>query len=465
MAEVELARVVGPASFEKRVVIKRMLPTLLGDEQLVGVFEREARLSALIEHPNVVQVSDFGRDESGRPYLVMEFVDGLNLREALRLAWKQPGGPDRRLIAWVFAQAATGLAAVHDAVDPKTGVSLQLVHRDVSPDNLLLSRHGAVKVSDFGIARAMQEAPMTSPHLIRGKINYLSPEQLRSEPVTRAVDQFALGVCLYEALYCARPFAGDNESAVMYAIAQGLRADVTAHAPACDPRLVAIVDRCLQNAPEARFPDCHALADALSHFVHESGPSVTAVHVGAWVAGLKGVPQTPAFIEVPIDVSTAPALAARFSTPESSLLPDVPVRPMTPVAAAVARPVTPSAPVPVEAAPAAPAVTGSARAPLEPRPSRRWWVVPVLVAVAGLAVWGSGVMRPQPKSVQVVVTSRPGNATVSVDELEVGPTPWAGDLTIGAEHVISVKAAGFAPWSVKLDAGVGGSLEATLKRR
>jgi serine/threonine-protein kinase len=394
-----------------------------------------------------VQVTDCGRDSKGRPFLVMEFVDGANLRELLRASWRS-GPPHQRLLAHVFALAAQGLAAAHATVDPKTRVPLNLVHRDVSPDNILLSRYGAVKVADFGVARAMQEAPVTSPDVVRGKLPYMSPELLKNQPLTAAADQWALGVAMFEALSGRRPFDAANEGAVMYAIVDGTRPRLEVLAPDCDARLVAIIDRCLSVNPAERFASCGVLADALNDFVHASGLPLSAAVLGAWVESLS--PSAPLLPEVlPASQPSAPLppeLVARFS-PEPRHAP------------------TPSpAPAPLPAAPPVDDVQD-----LEPRARRRFPVVPLLLValVLGLvgAVLGLRAHRAATATQQLLVTVKQPNAKVLIDGLEVGDAPWAGDIANATGHTLEVKAPGYATWSTTLDAGVGGTVEVSLKRR
>lgn len=292
MAEVFLARVRGPAEFERRLVIKRVLPALAAEPEFTRLFELEARYAALIEHPHVAQVFDFGHDAEGRPWLAMEYVDGASVRALLRAGAKRGEAADVRLVAHVFARAAEGLAAAHDLVDPQTRAPLHLVHRDVSPDNVLVSRLGAVKVSDFGIARATVKAGTTRPDQMRGKLNYLSPEQLIGEPPTAAVDVWALGVCLFEALAGQRPFPEENEGQTVNAIISGLRPVLTDLRPGCPKPLVEVVDACLAVDPAQRMPDCHEVALALGRFLSSSGGPITTAMVGAWVDRLS--PPRPA---------------------------------------------------------------------------------------------------------------------------------------------------------------------------
>jgi serine/threonine-protein kinase len=313
MAEVSLARILGPSNFEKVVVVKRILPHLASNADFVALFEREARLSAMLDHPNIVQVLDFGTDE-GRPFLVMELVDGGSLRELLSGLQQRDERSDLRLLGKVFSQAAQGLAAAHTAVDPRSRAPLNLVHRDVSPDNLLLSRTGAVKVSDFGVARAMAEVSVTAPEIVRGKIAYLSPEQLYGQEVTAAADQWALGVSLYEAIVGRRPFDGATEGATMYAISNGLFQPVRSCRSDCPADLAMIVERCLAPQSADRWPDCHEVAIALDRCVQASGGPITSSMLGSWVDRVLGA-NAEAAARPPLlpEISSAQALRERVA--------------------------------------------------------------------------------------------------------------------------------------------------------
>lgn len=339
MAEVYLARVRGPGDFERRLVIKRVLPSLAAEQEFTRLFEAEARYAALIEHPHVAQVYDFGRDEQGLPFLAMEYVDGASLRELFKAAAARDERSDPRLVAWVFARVAEGLAAAHALVDPRTRQPLHLVHRDVSPDNVLVSRLGAVKVADFGIARAMVKAGTTRPDQMRGKLRYLSPEQILGEAPTLAVDVWAMGVCLYEALAGQRPFPEANEGQLVDAIARGLRPPLDALRPDVPRALVAVVDRCLEVDVARRMPDCQELALALHRAVSTSGPPITTAMVGGWVDRLvppredgrasRWLPEL--FTSAGAERSPGARRAAAMSGPGAPALDEDDVRP-TPVA-------------------------------------------------------------------------------------------------------------------------------------
>jgi serine/threonine-protein kinase len=215
MAEVFLAKTVGPMGFEKTLVIKRILPHLAEDPAFVEMFLHEAKLAAQFSHPNVVQIFDFGVAD-GAYYLAMEHIDGPNLRSVLRAA------PERRLSPVLSARLVTfaceGLSYAHEFADQTTGEPMGITHRDVSSDNLLISRNGTVKVVDFGVAKVFGQGS-TRAGVLKGKIAYMSPEQIMGA-VDRRSDVYALGVILYEMASGARPYDQKQEVPLLTAILQ-----------------------------------------------------------------------------------------------------------------------------------------------------------------------------------------------------------------------------------------------------
>ncbi|HLK99636.1 MAG TPA: serine/threonine-protein kinase, partial [Myxococcaceae bacterium] len=199
MAEVFLAKAAGPMGFEKTLVVKRILPHLAEDPAFVEMFLSEAKLAAQLNHPNIVQIFDFGEADDAY-FLAMEFIDGPNLRVLLKRASQQGVALPPAVCARLIATACEGLAFAHDFADPGTGELLGLIHRDISPDNVLVSRQGAVKVVDFGIAKAAGQSHKTRSGVIKGKLSYMPPEQLRAKQLDRRADVYALGVVLYELL-------------------------------------------------------------------------------------------------------------------------------------------------------------------------------------------------------------------------------------------------------------------------
>ena len=225
MAEVFVARVEGAEGFTRRVALKRLLPRFSQDAEFARLFVSEAQLTSRFQHPNLISVLDFDRDDQGRLFLVMELVDGVDLDDLLDT------GPLRfPLIIYLAVEILSGLKYAHDLPFQAEDGVRGIVHRDISPHNVLLSWEGAVKVSDFGIAkrRGAGNATVTGP--IRGKAAYMSPEQVNAQPLDGRSDLFALGVMLWEML-CLRPlFRG---STTQETIGQMLFAPIS---PPCDVR-------------------------------------------------------------------------------------------------------------------------------------------------------------------------------------------------------------------------------------
>src|SRR5438552_5671450 len=204
MAEVYLARQAGAAGFEKLVCLKRILPHLARDRQFVEMFLNEARLAARLDHPNIVSIYDLG-EANGNYFIAMEFIDGPSLRAVHKLSAERNELLPIPEICKIISMAAGGLQYAHDLADDK-GEPLHLVHRDISPDNLLVHRNGSAKVVDFGIAKAANSSSQTRTGTLKGKVAYMPPEQLRGEQLDRRTDVFALGVVLYELLTGKRPW-------------------------------------------------------------------------------------------------------------------------------------------------------------------------------------------------------------------------------------------------------------------
>jgi serine/threonine protein kinase len=219
MAEVHLARAGGLEGFEKLVVLKRILPHLSADPHFIKMFLAEARLAAILDHPNVVQVFDLGYDE-GDYYFTMEFVYGENLQGILRQARRQRQRLPFEVAIGIGIGAATGLHYAHERVG-WDGQPLGIVHRDVSPTNVMVTYEGCVKVADFGIAKVTSRTDVTRAGMRKGKVPYMSPEQCRAEKLDRRCDVFSLGIVLYECSTGTRLFDGDNEFGVMNRIVNG----------------------------------------------------------------------------------------------------------------------------------------------------------------------------------------------------------------------------------------------------
>ncbi|HEX5754042.1 MAG TPA: serine/threonine-protein kinase [Archangium sp.] len=285
MAEVYLARSAGPMGFEKTLVLKRILPHLAEDAHFVEMFLAEATLAAQLGHPNIVQIFDFGECD-GFYYLAMEYIDGPNLRTLSKRARAAGMVLPPAFCARIIASACEGLAYAHDFADPRTGEPLGLIHRDISPDNILLSRQGAVKVVDFGIAKAINQSHKTQTGFIKGKIAYMPPEQLQVRLLDRRVDVYALGIVLYEMLTGQKPFDATTDVSMMQAIVSEPIVPAVSRRPDLPRALGDILDKALSKAREHRYPDCRAFQAELEHFIHSSGEPVGAYQLSRLVARL-----------------------------------------------------------------------------------------------------------------------------------------------------------------------------------
>lgn len=253
MGEVYLASRSGIRGFAREVAIKRISPHLASHQDYVQMFLQEARIAALLDHPNVVQVHELV-EQGGEYFLVMEYVEGMSLSRCLEAV----GGPLPLPVAvQVAAQVAAGLRFVHDKLDER-GRPLNLVHRDVSPPNILLSNQGAVKLTDFGIAKHRVANVLSQAGVIKGKYSYLAPEQVRGDPVDRRVDIYALGLVLYEMTVGFRAYRGED-AAVLSAVEGGRFTPPEHVRPGYPDDLRAVVMRALAYFPEERYPSCREL--------------------------------------------------------------------------------------------------------------------------------------------------------------------------------------------------------------
>lgn len=278
MATVYLARLWGPESFEKLLALKRIHDHLADEAEFVDMFLDEARLAARIQHPNVVTIFEMGEIE-GRHYLTMEYVHGQSVADLLkgvvrshqRLAWP--------VVARIGALAAAGLHAAHE-LRGQDGTFLGVVHRDVSPQNILLSYDGQVKIADFGVAYAAERLARTRTGSLKGKLAYMSPEQISHRSLDRRSDLFSLGIILYEMATMRRLFRRDTEVATLQALADLIFVhprDLNRNLP---PRFERIILKALSRDPEQRYPTAEAMAEDLEGLLVEEAAAVSRRDLG-----------------------------------------------------------------------------------------------------------------------------------------------------------------------------------------
>lgn len=266
MAQVHLAVAHGASGFERYVAIKTLAPELAGDPELERALIREAVLGGALRHRNVVAVLGLGVDDGY--YVVLEYVDGNDLARHL------DGPLDEALALHVVHELALGLAHLHAAKDAR-GLPLHIVHRDVSPANVLVSTTGDVKLGDFGIAKATSLADRTAAGTRKGRYCYMAPEQLAGDPVTAAADQFGLGATLVELVTGQRPFPGETPWALLEQIRGGLALELA-------DDLRAIATRALAFAAADRFSSIEDLRRAIAD-AQRVRPPAGVVELAAWV--------------------------------------------------------------------------------------------------------------------------------------------------------------------------------------
>ena len=277
MATVHFGRLNGPVGFSRTVAIKRLHPQFAKDPEFVTMFLDEARLAGRIRHPNVVPTLDVVATE-GEIFLVMEYVQGESLARLTRALRARSTTVPPEVAVSILAGALHGLHAAHEAKD-EHGQPLDIVHRDVSPQNILIGTDGVARVLDFGVAKAAGRLQTTREGQIKGKIAYMAPEQLHSGHVTRQTDVYAAAVVLWETLTGRRLFEGDNEAMVLMKAIQGHVPPASSLVPSLPPSFDAVIARGLARAPAERWPTARDMAIALERCGRMASPS----EVGEWV--------------------------------------------------------------------------------------------------------------------------------------------------------------------------------------
>jgi serine/threonine protein kinase len=241
--------------FRKKVAVKRILPHLAENTDFIQMFTREARLAALLHHPNIVQILDYRKINNA--YLIaMEYIEGKNLGEILSTL---KHGIHHELAGFIISEICKGLDYSHNKRDDMTGEPLHIVHRDISPQNMLVSFRGEVKISDFGISKAISEPSLTQVGVIKGKMSYLSPEQALGEPVDARADIYALGLVFYEILTGRRVYQFESDIEAIRTIPKMVIQPVIQKQPDIPQELNDVVMKCLEKNKDLRFQSASEL--------------------------------------------------------------------------------------------------------------------------------------------------------------------------------------------------------------
>ncbi|HEX4622164.1 MAG TPA: protein kinase, partial [Myxococcaceae bacterium] len=447
MGEVFLARQVGVQGFERLVILKSLLPDLAADPNFVQSFLDEARVAATLNHPNVVSIFEVGLWE-GAYFIAMEYIDGSNLGDLRRTT--QPKGVPVHVATRVIRDAAFGLDHAHHAVDVR-GQPLSIVHRDVSPQNIMVRRDGVTKVVDFGIAHASGRSSRTRTGAVKGKLSYMSPEQLLGKEVDARADQFALGIVLWELLANRRLFKADGDLEVMQQVLKAEIPPPSSVAPGLPPGLDEVVMKMLSREPHRRFPQLGDVGAELDAVVDVSSPRLT------------GERRIADFLK------TLPAEGERVPGP-------------APANFVIALHSTPSRPG-IATSRSGPMATGSAQHTAV-LPRRRRWLLGAgaavavgLVAVLALALRSPPAVSPpsaeEPKPAviatpvpkppaakgpQLTVVSEPAGAAAQLDDAPLGPAPQTVSTTPG-KHLLRLTLTGYQPAEMPVELKEGDSRE------
>ena len=284
MAEIHLAKQRGMEGFEKIVVIKMILPHLANNDEFVQMFLDEARLAAKLTHPNIVQIFDLGR-AAGTFFIAMEYIQGENLRVISKNCRKRKVSLPQEHVVKIISQACEGLYHAHTKTDTM-GTPLSVVHRDISPQNILVSFEGMTKVVDFGIAKAATQYQETRSGVLKGKYAYMSPEQCTGRPVDARSDIFALGIVLWELATGTRLFKKSSELMILKEITEGVVTpprQVNQQIPA---ELEAIILKSLEKDPANRFQDALQMHLAMEEYLKNQGMISSTVHLAAFMREL-----------------------------------------------------------------------------------------------------------------------------------------------------------------------------------
>ncbi len=267
MSDVYLALGRGEQGTDKLLVVKVLRTSMAENPETITMFRDEARLAVRLHHPNIVQTLEYGR-EAGLSFMVMEYLEGQPLHRVLR-RFRGDGGLPLECAAYVMIEALSGLEYAHELCD-YDGRSLQIVHRDISPQNVFVTYGGDVKLVDFGIAKSTHSAAMTAVGSVKGKLSYMSPEQSRAQATDRRTDIFAMGVMLWELMAGRRLWAGKTDAEIAIALAEG-KLPERSLPPDAPEELTRIAAKAMALDPELRYPTAKAFREALERFVDDEG--------------------------------------------------------------------------------------------------------------------------------------------------------------------------------------------------
>jgi serine/threonine-protein kinase len=469
MGEVWLARQM--AGSGRTVIIKRMLDGVDTDEtRATQMLLDEARISSQLNHSNIVRLLDLGRD-AGSVFIVMEHLHGENLSVTMRMARKRRERVPKACALAIGAQIARALAYAHAKTD-RDGRALQLVHRDVTPRNIIITYDGVAKLIDFGIAKAVGRSATTGEGLVKGSLGYMSPEQARGENVDGRSDVFSLGVVMFELLTDLRFHPLHLDDLALFRLLAGGGPFPAANETVPQP-LASIVDRALAPLRDDRWPDAAAFgAELEAALAGEEGADPEAL--SGWLRAL--------FADGPAPALPGPASRATPAKPAESIVDadewfsnmpalDRDGRLVGPVPAVAERvsPTDPQAPLELDVPAPAPSGERAEPTPTRAHPVRigRWVALGVAIAVAAgaFALWKKLPLIGAGAPPTLLISSSPWGATVRINGAPVGLTPYAADNRWHGRTPVELQLQGYQLYETTFEGGAAVELRATLRRR
>jgi serine/threonine-protein kinase len=283
MAEVFRGVAESMQGFKKSVAIKRILPSLTKNQKFVAMFLDEARLSLFLQHANIVQVFDISKTPDNAYFLVMEYIDGCNLKALIERHKQRTRRIEIAHSIYVMTECCKALNYAHFLEHPETNEPLGIVHRDISPPNILLSKQGEIKLVDFGLAKANSQIESTDQGVVKGKFSYLSPEAASGVEVDHRADVFAVGIILWEMFTGRRLFYGENDYQTVELVRQARVPSIAALNPEIEPELEAIVRKALARDANDRYQNAADLGDALTQYLFSRRMKVSARDIAGLV--------------------------------------------------------------------------------------------------------------------------------------------------------------------------------------
>jgi serine/threonine protein kinase len=283
MAEVFRGVAESMEGFKKAVAIKRILPNLTKNQKFVSMFLDEARLSLFLQHANIVQVFDISKTPDNAYFLVMEYVDGCNLKALIERSKQKNKRIEIAHTIYIMAECCKALNYAHFLEHPETNEPLGIVHRDISPPNILLSKNGEVKLVDFGLAKANTQIENTDQGVVKGKFSYLSPEAASGADVDHRADVFAVGIILWEMFTGRRLFYGETDYQTVELVRQARVPSIAALNPEIEAELEAVVRKALARDPNERYQNANDLNEALTQYLFSRRMKVTARDIAGLV--------------------------------------------------------------------------------------------------------------------------------------------------------------------------------------